>query len=94
MSAGQLLLDPTSEQTSNLLQRTPAPASLDGLTVALLDITKAKGDVFLKALGTLMTGHGIKIRHYEKLTSAKPASPTVGQTIAAECDVVVEALAD
>ena len=34
------------------------------------------------------------MRHYAKLTSAKVAAPEVGQTIAEECDVVVEGLAD
>ena len=94
MSEGRVLLDPTAEQSPVERQRVPPPASLDGLTVGLLDITKSKGDIFLDQLGRLLTERGIQIKHYEKLTSAKPAAPEVGQAIAAECDVVIEALAD
>ena len=94
MSERRVLLDPTAE--SNPPGRTPVklPASLDGLTVGLLDITKAKGDIFLDQLGQRFTERGLTVRHYAKLTSAKPALPEVGQIIAEECDIVVEALAD
>ena len=94
MSESRVLLDPTGE--SSPPGRTPVklPGSLDGLTVGLLDITKAKGDIFLDQLATRFSERGLKVRHYAKLTSAKPAAPEVGQIIAEECDVVVEALAD
>ena len=94
MSESILLLDPTSEQKPPGREPAALPTSLDGLTVGLLDITKAKGDLFLDQLGLRLGERGIKARHYAKLTSAKPAAPEVGQTIAEECDVVVEALAD
>ena len=94
MSESDLLLDPTSEQMPPGREPVALPSSLDGLTVGLLDITKAKGDLFLDQLGLRLSERGIKVRHYAKLTSAKPAASEVGQTIAEECDVVVEALAD
>ena len=94
MSETERLLDPTSELSSPGREPVALPTSLDGLTVGLLDITKAKGDLFLDQLGLRFGERGIKVRHYAKLTSAKPAAPEVGQTIAEECDVVVEALAD
>ena len=94
MNEAQALLDPTSERTPPGREPATLPASLDGLTVGLLDITKAKGDLFLDQLGLRLGERGIDVRHYAKLTSAKPAAPEVGQSIAEECDVVVEALAD
>ena len=94
MNESSVLLDPTAEMDPPGRARVALPASLDGLTVGLLDITKAKGDIFLDQLAKRFMERGIQVRHYAKLTSAKPAAPEVGQTIAAECDVVVEALAD
>ena len=94
MNERDLLLDPTSELEPPGREPAPLPSSLDGLRVGLLDITKAKGDLFLDQLGRRLGERGIEVRHYAKLTSAKPAAPEVGQTIAEECDVVVEALAD
>lgn len=94
MSETTLLLDPTSEQAPPGRRPVALPPSLDGLTVGLLDINKAKGDLFLDQLGRRLAERGVGVRHYAKLTSAKPAAPEVGQRIAGECDVVVEALAD
>lgn len=88
------LLDPTAEIEPPGRARVPLPASLRGRTVGLLDITKAKGDIFLDQLAKRLTEQGIQVKQYAKLTSAKPAAPDVGQVIAQECDVVVEALAD
>ena len=94
MNSNVSLLDPTAEVEPVGRARLPLPASLDGLTVGLLDITKAKGDIFLDQLARRLSEQGLTVRSYAKLTSAKPAAAEVGQTIAAECDVVVEALAD
>lgn len=94
MSDNRVLLDPTAETTPPGRARVPLPASLEGLTVGLLDITKAKGDIFLDQLAKRLGERGIAIKHFAKLTSAKPAAPEVGQSISQQCDVVVEALAD
>ena len=94
MNENAVLLDPTAEIAPPGRTCAPLPASLDGLTVGLLDITKEKGDIFLDQLAKRLIEQGITVKQYAKLTSAKPAAPEVGQTIAQECDVVVEALAD
>ncbi|MBS38338.1 MAG: hypothetical protein CMO26_20745 [Thiotrichales bacterium] len=94
MSEPRVLMDPTSELAPVGRPRASLPDSLEGLTVGLLDITKRKGDVFLSQLEKRLTQRGVTVKQYAKLTSAKPAAPEVGQQIAAECDVVVEALAD
>ena len=39
-----VVLDPTGELTPAVRQLTPRPASLDGKTVGLLDLTKARMD--------------------------------------------------
>jgi hypothetical protein len=88
------LLDPTAEREPvKRVRRTP-PESLDGRTVALLDIGKARGDVFLAQLGVRLAEHGVSVRHYAKPTNTKVAPATLAQSIATECDLVVEALSD
>ena len=41
------VLDPTGEQAPATRTRRPRLASLDGLTIGLLDINKPRGNVFL-----------------------------------------------
>jgi hypothetical protein len=89
-----VLLDPTSEQTPTRRPRLKRPASLDGLTVGILDIAKARGDVFLKRLGERLGERGIAFRHYAKPTNTRPAPLPLSQQIATEVDVVIEGLSD
>lgn len=94
MMDGTVLLDPTAETAPAKRQRVAPPASLDGLTIGLLDIGKARGDVFLDRLEEGMVARGLKVRRYAKPTNTKVAPVAVAQAIATECDVVVEALSD
>jgi hypothetical protein len=89
-----VLLDPTSERTPAERERVARPASLDGLTVGLLDISKARGDVFLNRLDDLLTARGLRVLRYAKPTFTKPAPVDLRHEIASQCDVVIEALAD
>jgi hypothetical protein len=89
-----VLLDPTSERTPTRRPRLKRPASLDGLTVGILDIAKARGDVFLKRLGERLDERGIAYRHYAKPTNTRPAPLPLAQQIATEVDVVIEGLSD
>lgn len=88
------LLDPTAEREPVQRTRRAPPASLQGRTVALLDIGKSRGDVFLARLGTRLAEHGVTVRHYAKPTNTKVAPDALAQSIATECDLVVEALSD
>ncbi len=88
------LLDPTSEQQPAERQPLPRPAALDGLTIGLLDISKARGDIFLDELDRELQARGLAVKRYMKPTFARPAPAALQQQIATECDVVVEALAD
>lgn len=88
------LLDPTDERAPAERAPLPRPASLDGARVGLLDISKPRGDVFLDRLQELLAGRGLSVRRYAKPTYTKPMPPDLRREIAAECDVVIEALAD
>ena len=89
-----VLLDPTSERNPTIRPRLPRPESLDGLTVGILDIAKARGDVFLKRLGERLAERGIAVRHYAKPTNTRTAPIPLQQQIATEVNVVIEGLSD
>jgi len=94
MSDHTILLDPTSELNPAQRQRLARPETLEGLKVGLLDISKARGDVFLDRIAELLGERGIEVKRYQKPTFARPAPVDLSQQIAAEVDVVVEGLAD
>ena len=88
------LLDPTAEREAAMRARLAPPASLDGRTVGLLDIGKSRGDVFLDRLESRLSERGISVRRYAKPTNTKVAPVALAQTIATDCDVVIDALSD
>jgi hypothetical protein len=88
------LLDPTSERQPATRGRVARPASLRGLTVGLLDISKPRGDVFLDRLEELLEGRGVEVLRFRKPTFTKPAPADLRQEVASRCEAVVEALAD
>ena len=92
--SGTVLLDPTSERQ---LSTRPAPERLAGLagrTVGLLDISKARGDVFLGRIEEQLRERGATVERYAKPTFTKPAPADLRGEIASRCDAVIEALAD
>ena len=90
----RVLVDPTSERAPSARSLTRRPASLDGLTVALLDISKPRGDVLLDRLEERLRADGVSVRRYAKPTFTKPAPVDLRHEIAVQCEVVIEALAD
>jgi hypothetical protein len=88
------LLDPTNERQPTVRERNPRLASIQGRTVGLLDISKARGDVFLDRLDELLTARGVEVLRFRKPTFAKPAPADLRHEIAVRCEAVVEALAD
>lgn len=88
------LLDPTGELAPVERQPIEKPSSLQGLTLGLLDISKARGDVFLDRLDSLFSAEGVTVKRYKKPTFTRPAPVELLQQIATEVDVVVEGLAD
>ncbi len=85
------VLDPTGE-----LEAVGRPLAQRGrpTTVALLDIRKPRGDVFLDELERLLTERGIAVERTAKPTFTKPAPADVRREIAQRCDAAIEALAD
>lgn len=90
----RVLLDPTAEREPAQRPRSPRLGALAGRKVALLDISKPRGDVFLDRLEEILTARGATIRRFRKPTFAKNAPVDVRQEIASTCDAVIEALAD
>lgn len=86
------LLDPTAERDPEgrpLAARTGPPAK-----VALLDIRKPRGDVFLSELEAVLRRRGIEVLREAKPTFTKPAPIDLRREICDRCDAVIEALAD
>jgi hypothetical protein len=86
------ILDPTAEHDPDgrpLAARVGLPAK-----VALLDIRKPRGDVFLDELEKLLQERGIEVLREAKPTFTKPAPVDLRREIADHCDAVIEALAD
>ena len=92
---GLIVLDPTDERQPVERQPSPRPARLSG-TVALLDIIKPRGDVFLDRLAELLIARrpGLIVERYSKPTFTKPAPEPLLRQIAERAGAVIEALAD
>jgi hypothetical protein len=90
----KVLLDPTGERSVPHRERLPRPRALNGQVIALLDISKPRGDVFLDRLEHLLVASGAQVRRYKKPTFTKPAPVDLRHEIATQCTLVIEALAD
>jgi hypothetical protein len=90
----KLLLDPTSERRVAERARLARPAALHGQVVGLLDISKPRGDVFLNQLELRLVEAGATVKRFKKPTFTKPAPVDLRHEIAAQCTLVIEALAD
>ena len=90
----RVVLDPTAETRPVPRERAARPGRLDGLTVGLLDINKARGDVFLDRVEERLHDLGLRSERFRKPTFTKPAPIDLRHEIATKCDVVIEALAD
>ena len=85
------ILDPTAERDA--VERPLAPRG-EPRVVALLDIRKPRGDVFLDEVEVLLRERGLDVRREAKPTFTKPAPSDLRREIATRCDAVIEALAD
>ena len=90
-----VILDPTDETVPVSRQITPRSGQVAGV-VGLMDIRKPRGDVLLDELERLMAERmpGIEIRRYAKPTFTKPCPDDLRAQMKAECDFVIEGLAD
>jgi hypothetical protein len=88
------VLDPTGELDAVERPLAPRPAPGAPLRVALLDIRKPRGDVFLDAVEAELAARGHTVERTAKPTFTKPAPADLRREIAERCDAVIEALAD
>ena len=88
------LRDPTAETQPTRRARLAPPPSLDGRTVALMDIGKSGGKVFLDRLEGHFKTAGVATKRYAKPTNTKVAPTPLLQKIAAEAQLAVIALSD
>ena len=86
--------DPTAETSPVKRARRAPPKSLEGLTIGLFEIGKARSDEFLNQVEKRFAERGLKVRRYAKPTNAKVAPVAVMQKVAAEADVVLIGLSD
>ena len=86
--------DPTAETSSVKRPRKTPPSSLEGLTIGLFDIGKARTDEFLNQVEKRFNERGLKTKRCGKPTNAKVATPENLQKISSEVDVVLIALSD
>jgi len=94
MNEKRVLLDPTAERLPVRRERLPRPNSLEGLIIGLLDISKARGDIFLDGIEGRLKESGLAVKRYRKPTFARVAPAELKREIVDQCDVVIEALAD
>ena len=89
------ILDPTDEREPITRSLTPHPAAITG-TVALLDISKPRGNVLIDELEARLAERlpGAAFKRYSKPTFTKPAPDDLRRQIKEECGFVIEALAD
>ena len=85
------VLDPTAERApaDRPLAERGAPRS-----IALLDIRKPRGDVFLDEVERVLRERGHEVVRTTKPTFTRPAPADLRREIAERCDAVIEALAD
>jgi hypothetical protein len=89
------LISPMNENAGAAARPAPRLAALAGKTVALLDISKPGGNVFLDRLEQILTGRYevARVIRAMKPTFAKPAPPDVIEAVR-QADAVIEGLAD
>ena len=90
----RVILDPTSEKNLTSRELLARPSTIVGQTIGLLDIAKARGDVFLNQLESRLTTAGAKVLRFRKPTFAKPAHVDLRHELTTKCTLVIEALAD
>lgn len=86
--------DPTAETAPLRRPRTRPPQSLQGLTIGLFDIGKARSDEFLNQMEARLVERKLTVRRYAKPTNAKVAPEEVIHKVVTEADVVLIALSD
>ena len=85
---------PFDERSRSADPLAPRPEDLSGARVALLDITKRRGDEFLDRVEELLVSRGAVTFRVVKEIFSKPAGPEIVRRISDRGDLAVEGLAD
>ena len=95
MSDSQVILDPTDERAPIVRRRATRPESLQG-TLGIIDISKARGDIFCDEVERLLHVRlpEIDIIRLRKPTFTRPAPADLRDEVEARCQAVIQALAD
>ena len=89
-----VLVDPTGEFDSRTVAAAPRLFTLAGSTIALLDISKPRGALFLDRVALRLAERGATVRRFTKHSYARVADPSLRDEIAEHANAVIEALAD
>lgn len=87
-------VSPFDERTRDPVAFASRPRELRAKTVALLDISKARGDEFLDRVEQLLQAEGAQTLRTAKPAFSRPAPVETIEELARGADLVVEALAD
>tara|TARA_B100001123_G_scaffold163674_1_gene188580 strand:+ start:18604 stop:18891 length:288 start_codon:yes stop_codon:yes gene_type:complete len=95
MADSLVILDPTDETRPMMSTLAQRPSKLGG-TLGIIDISKARGDVFCDELELLLAKYSasVKIERFRKPTFTKPATDDFREEVGKRCDAIIQALAD
>jgi len=88
------VLDPTAETLPSHRPSAPRLQDLTGRVVALVDISKPRGDVFLDRIESILLARGIEVLRFTKPTHTRPAPADLRHEITTRSTAVIQALAD
>ena len=87
-------VNPIDERVKEAEPLAPRTGSIEGKSVALLDISKNRGAEFLDRLELHLQENGARTRRFRKPTFSRPAPANLIEEIALHGDLAVEGLAD
>ena len=95
MRDSTVILDPTDEREPIARPLARRPGRLGG-TLGIVDISKARGDIFCDEVARLVAERlpEIELVRLRKPTYTKPAPGALRDEVAARCTAIIQALAD
>lgn len=93
---GEIMLDPTDKVEREEKNLAPRLETLEGKTLGLLDISKAKGNFFLDRVEEILREqYGVKeVLRRMKPAVARTAPEELKKELSGKCDALIEALSD
>ena len=90
------VLHPAAEDAARKHVLAPRLSELKGTTVGLIDNHKRNADVYLQELGRMLQEeYGVsKVVTYRKVSQSMPTPDDAMDSLAAQCDAIIHAVAD